>query len=91
MSTEFLSLAMKHLIVHSCGALCITVVHVDLVRREMSSVSPTAQPSIAENIIQVSSRFPDRDSIRLFLCVEQKCADHYSAALIMFMVMVMVL
>jgi hypothetical protein len=57
----------------------------------MSSVSPTARPSIAENIIQVSSRFPDRDSIRLFLGAEQKCADHYSAALIIFMEMVMVI
>jgi hypothetical protein len=57
----------------------------------MSSVSPTAKPPIAENIIQFSSRFPDRDSIRLFLCAEQKCADNYSAALIMFMVMVMVM
>jgi hypothetical protein len=57
----------------------------------MSPVSPTAQPSIAENIVQVSSRFSDRDSTRLFLCAEQKCADHYIAALIMFMVMVMVI
>jgi len=57
----------------------------------MSSVSQTAQPPIAENILQVSSRFPVRDTIRLFLCAEQKCADHYSAALITFMVMVMVI
>jgi len=27
MSTEFLSLALKHLIFHSCGALCTTAVH----------------------------------------------------------------
>ena len=27
MSTEFLSLALKHLIVHSCVALCTTAVH----------------------------------------------------------------
>jgi hypothetical protein len=27
MSTEFLSLAFKNLIVHSCGALCTTAVH----------------------------------------------------------------
>jgi hypothetical protein len=27
MSTEFLSLVLKHLIAHSCGALCITTVH----------------------------------------------------------------
>ena len=27
MSTEFLRLVLKHLIVHTCGSLCTTVVH----------------------------------------------------------------
>ena len=38
MSTDFLSLALKHLIVHSCGALCTTVVYDFLLLRLASSV-----------------------------------------------------
>jgi hypothetical protein len=38
MSTDFLSIALKHLIVHSCGALCTTVVHDVYLLRLASSV-----------------------------------------------------
>jgi len=38
MSTDFLSLVLKHLIVHSCSAPCTTVVHDFLLLRLASSV-----------------------------------------------------